>query len=59
MDGNSQLEKEVMAWIGEAAAVGTAGRNMLATLSKGRTDDPVRHDAGAGYLGTGQLMRMG
>lgn len=58
MSGKSRLEREVINWIRDAATLGVAGQNMLAALSAGKTEDPVKHDAGVGYLGTGQLFKM-
>ena len=53
MNGDTDLEKEVIKWVHERPL--TARRNLIAAISKGRTVDPVKHDAGIGYLGVGQL----
>jgi hypothetical protein len=58
MNGNSDLEKQAIAWIHSAALLGVAGRNMLNNLSHGKTDEPEKHDAGVGYLGDGELMKL-
>lgn len=57
MDGDSNLEKEVINWIHSKPDI--ARQNMLAALSKGKTEDSVKHDAGIGYLGNGLLARLG
>jgi len=58
-DHTTKLEQDAVAWIREAARVGSAGQNMLRSLGEGPTDDPVAHDAGYGYLGTEPLVRAG
>ena len=58
-DHKTNLEQEAIAWIRDAAKVGSAGQNMLRSLEDGPTDDPVAHDAGYGYLGTDPLVRVG
>lgn len=58
-DHTTKLEQDAVAWIREAARVGSAGHNMLRSLGEGPTDDPVAHDAGYGYLGTEPLVRAG
>ncbi len=57
-DHKTKLEQDAIKWIREAARVGPAGQNMLRSLDKGLSDDPVAHDAGYGYLGAGPLMRV-
>ena len=58
-DHQTKLEQDAIAWIRDAARVGSAGQNMLRSLGDGPTDDPVAHDAGYGYLGTDPLVRVG
>jgi TPR repeat protein len=58
-DHTTKLEQDAVAWIREAARVGSAGHNMLRSLGEGPTDDPEAHDAGYGYLGTEPLVRAG
>jgi hypothetical protein len=58
MGGASDLEKQAVAWIVRAARRGVAGKNMLESLSKGKTATPVKHGAGVGYLGDDDLMRF-
>lgn len=58
-DHKTELERDAIAWIRDAAKIGAAGQNMLRSLGEGPTSDPVAHDAGVGYLGTDPLVRVG
>lgn len=58
MNGKSNLEKKAIKWIRDAANLGAAGQNMLNSLSQGKTDEPISHNAGIGYLGVGELIKF-
>lgn len=58
-DHQTDLERDAIAWIRDAAKIGAAGKNMLRSLGEGPTSDPVAHDAGVGYLGTDPLVQVG
>jgi hypothetical protein len=57
-DHKTRLEQDAIAWIRDAAKVGSAGQAMLLSLSEGPKEDPLAHDAGYGYLGTDPLVRV-
>ena len=49
--GESGVERSVVAWIQDSASRNQAAANMLRDLSTGTAREPVKHDAGVGYLG--------
>lgn len=54
----SEIERSVVSWISDAAQHSQAAANMLRDLASGSAREPVRHDAGVGYLGEDALMRF-
>ena len=57
-DHKTELGRDAIAWIRDAAKIWAAGQDMLLSLDEGPTSDPVAHDAGVGYLGTDPLVRV-
>lgn len=58
MDHKTDMERNAIAWVRDAAKIEFAGQNMLCSLGEGPTSDPVAHDVGVGYLGTDPLVRV-
>ena len=58
MNGKSELEKQAIKWIRDSALLGAAGQNMLSSLSRRKTDEPMKHNGGIGYLGDNELKRF-
>lgn len=56
--GQSEIERLVVASIQESARRSEAAANMLRSLSTGTAREPVKHDAGVGYLGDDPLIRF-
>lgn len=56
--GESEVERSVVAWVQDSASRNQAAANMLRDLSTGTAREPVKHDAGIGYLGDGPLIRF-
>ncbi len=56
--GESEVERSMVAWIRDSASRNNAAVNMLRDLSTGTAREPVKHDAGVGYLGDHPLIRF-
>ena len=56
--GQSEVERSAVAWIQESASRSEAAANMLRDSSTGNAREPVKHDAGIGYLVDNPLIRF-
>jgi hypothetical protein len=54
----SEIERSIVSWIADAGPHIKAAANMLRDLDSGSAREPVRHDAGVGYIGEDSLMRL-